>query len=133
MDTNNEEDYKKWILESDYVMFVFDGGKFINEMDSPEGGIIGTKIRNWVLPVFNENNIPLTNLIFVATHMDEYGPNMRQYILEKIKDVNKAYEKLVHTKRYTFDGLMESDQNFFCVDSRDEKQITRMFNDIKSR
>ncbi len=131
--TNTEGDYKEWIKESDYVIFVFDGREFINEMDSTEGGIIGTKIRNWVLPVFMENEKPLDNLIFVATHMDIYGNEMRQSILNKMKEVNKVYDDIVHTKRYTFDELMNNNSNFYCVDSRNEEQIKKMFNDIKSR
>ena len=132
--TNTEDDYKEWIKESDYVIFVFDGREFIQEIDSTKGGIIGTKIRNWVLPVFEKNKLPKNHLIFVATHMDKYnGYNMRQDILDKMKKVNDEYDKIVHTKRYTFEDLMEDNSNFFCVDSRNKEQITKMFNDIKSR
>ena len=131
--TNKEEDYKRWIEESAYVVFVFDGREFLKEMDSVKGGIIGTKIRNWILSVFEKNGRSKNNLIFVATHKDLYAGDMKRDILDKMKKVNEEYKELVHTKRYIFEELMEDDQNFFCIDSRDATQVNDIFNKLKEK
>lgn len=138
MSHNNENEYAKYIKDSYNVIFVFNGCDFYKEITNfNNGGIINAKIKHFVLSQYKKELANCRNLIFVATHKDQYNKTnglsiddnitMKNDIIQALKKANEEYQKATSCERYPYASLFEDSERFYCINAEHEQDVLTMF------
>lgn len=105
------------------VLFVFDGEDFLKQVRNPNQG--GMVYSRW-LYYYAESKIPRPH--FVATHADKI-PDLKNAILQGIKDANDEYMAIVGKERYN-SSLFE-EPFFHCINATKEYEVKELIKEIK--
>lgn len=121
---------ENWVKSNDaeHFIIVFDGVKFLREMDEPEIGGPTSSYCKMLLSILKDKGGKIN---FVATHQDSYeslygGGSMKDEIIRKIQKINRDYSSLFASKRYPID--MEG--RLFGVKAKDKESVAKVFKEI---
>lgn len=116
--------------KDDFVLYVFDGQSFIQQIKKSESG--GEIYGRWLYLKPHCNN--LKHVHFIATHAD-LVPDMKDKIKLFIKEANDKYQTLTHRDRY--EKSLFEEAFFHCIDARHDQggpeQIKRIIEELKSK
>lgn len=129
--SSDVDKYAQWIKESKYVLLVFNGLNFLEEVKGTQGGEIGSLIRNVILPALKEcNKSKDKHLFFIATYSDQYKGDMKADILKMMKESNETYKALVGVDRYPYLAAMKISHHFFCINAMSSADVSKTYNEI---
>ena len=124
-------------MSNSKLVFVFNGNDLIDELKNyKQGGQISALLKCYVMPALMGKDDDLNceqDIIFIATHEDEYygtERDMETEIFTCLEKANEEYRKVANGTRYPFKKLLRG--NLFCVDATDSAQVSKIFKNINN-
>lgn len=120
---NIEESIAKLKTGNHIVLFVFDGEDFLKQVRNPSQG--GMVYSRWLR--YNAG-FKINRPHFVATHADMV-PDLKNAILQGIKDANDEYKSIVGQERY--ESSLFEEPFFHCINATKENEVKELIKKIK--